>query len=74
MCGPLAGSERQRGSGGVMVVVGRVIYKRAEQSLVAEAEKELYKPREVALNQIQPLLSEKSSSSLLHEVHIKGGL
>lgn len=26
------------------------------------------------MNQIQAVLSEKSSSSLLHEVHIKGGL
>lgn len=57
-----------------MVVFGRVVYKRAEQSLVAEAEMQHYKPREVALYQIKALLSEKSSSSLLHEVHIKGGL
>lgn len=28
----------------------------------------------MALNQIQAVLSEKSSSSLLHEVHIKRGL
>lgn len=28
----------------------------------------------MALNQIQAVPSEKSSSSLLHEVHIKGGL
>lgn len=52
---------------------GGVIYKIVEESLVAEA-KWNSKSHGVALNQIQAVLSEKSSSSLLHEVHIKGGL
>lgn len=42
VCAHLAGSERQRGGGGV-VGGGGVRYK-IEQSFVAEAEKELFKP------------------------------
>lgn len=41
MCAPFAGSERKRGGGG-LVLVGRVICKTVEQSLVAEAEREVY--------------------------------
>lgn len=72
MCAPLAGSERQRGGGGVvLVVLWRVIQNSRTKLLRQERSPKSYGG---ALNQIQAVLSEKSSSSLLHEVHIKGGL
>lgn len=74
MCAPLAGSERQRGDGGgVVVMVSRVCTKqRKKVQLLRQIRSSA--SCGVALNQIQAVLSEKSSSSLLHEVHIKRGL
>lgn len=72
MCAPLAGSE---GGGRVVVLdVGRVIHKITENKVWLLRWRRSFVSHGVALNQIQAALSEKSSSSLLHEVHIKGGL